>query len=266
MLVVATLFVGAAAVSAVTSPATSAGILRRENGAHQVNLDPAGHVLQVDTESLAEEERAQMQPQANMPTECDRQFILMAEGADECTGSGAPQEILFEGDCTHASEELSIGKADKFFLDTYKENPILAPKGCFLNTTSGKLTFNPEEVDISGRTLVGQKVCMRSKYINGTTGTNPDKGCTGDSVPILDYDACLAASLCAAGGGACKLQAFKDNVTSYKKNERPKGCFKDSIGCWGFNYMGTDPNGVINGTPICHNILPATSAAPAPAS
>jgi len=203
---------------------------------------------------------AMLQTEAGVPTECDRQFLEMEEGANACKGSGHPEEILFEGDCDHAASVLGIKKADKYFMNDYKVNPLPYPKGCFLNTSTHEMYFNPEESKLEGVTLTGKKICMRTKYINGTANTNPDAGCTGDSAAILKYDDCWAAALCAAGGGACKLQDFKDNVTTSKHDDQPQGCFKDALGCWGFNYKASTPSGTIKGTPVCKNAAPAGSA------
>jgi hypothetical protein len=220
----------------------------------------------VASQSLAlvrrESQGAESMPetQAEVPTECDRQFLEMDEGANTCKGSGHPEEILSEGDCDHAASVLGIKKADNYFMNDYKVNPLPFPKGCFLNTSTNEMYFNPEESKTEGVTLTGKKICMRTVYINGTANTNPDAGCTGDSAAILKYDDCWAAALCAAGGGACKLQDFQDNVTTSKHDDQPQGCFKDALGCWGFNYKGSTPSGTIKGTPVCKNAAPAGSA------
>lgn len=249
-------------------------IIRRNKGqdSQQVRMDAAGHVLPVSGPVLpVDPKEALVKAQADnkgssaVPTECDRQFLLMAEGSDDCSGSGSPQVIEYEGDCDHAASVLGVSKASNYFLQNYVTNPLLYPKGCFLNTSTNLVHFNPEESDTKGATLTGKKICMRTVYINGTKDTDPSDGCTGDAKPILNYNACWAASVCAAGGGACKIQPFKDNVTSYKRNDKPQGCFKDVIGCWGFNYLETLPSGNINGTPVCKNVV-ASTPAPAPAT
>lgn len=240
---------------------TAVEIIRRQNQEQQVRLDSAGHVI-LDDPALADPKEALVKTKGNnkgssdVPTQCDRQFLQMAEGSDECTGSGSPQTIEYEGDCTHAASVLGFTKAPNYFLNNYVTNPLTYPKGCFLNTSTKLIHFNPEESDTKGMTLSGKKICMRTIYINGTEHSDPSDGCTGDAVSILNYDACWAASVCAAGGGACKLQPFKDNVTSYKRQDKPQGCFRDDIGCWGFNYLETPAGGdIVNGTPVCKNVV-----------
>lgn len=253
LLLISALLGVCAAVNVITTDKSerTATIVRRES----THVDPAGHVkMMINAQNQRHKHKHQE------PTECDRQFLLMAEGTDSCTGSGGPEEILFEGDCDHASTVLGIPKADNssggYFLNNYIVNPLPYPKGCFVNTTTNKIHFNPEESNTTGVTLTGKKICVRNKYINGTADSNPDSGCSGDAVAILTYDDCWAAATCAAGGGACKLQAFKENVTTYKQDDRPQGCFKDSLGCWGFNYIESSPTGTLNGTSVCLNVVP----------
>lgn len=193
----------------------------------------------------------------DVPSQCDRQFVLMAEGADNCTGFGDPKEVFYKGDCMHASAALGISMAPKFLLDTYEVDPLPYPRGCFLNTSTNLIHLNPEELDSASGKLTGKKICMRNVYINGTKNVaQPSTACIGDAAPILNFQECWAAALCAAGGMACKIQEFQDNVTSYKPQDRPQGCFKDAIGCWGFNYLDEAPSGAINGTAVCKNSVP----------
>lgn len=254
----------------VACPGCAYDMIRRQD-AQQVRLDAAGNVIQLQASSAEEfpkealiKTNADTKASSNVATQCDRQFLQMAEGSDECTGSGDPQVITWDADCDHAASVLGIPKATNYFLHNYVTNPLTYPKGCFLNTSTNLIHFNPEETDTKGMTLTGKKICMRTVYINGTEDTDPSDGCTDDAVAILNYDACWAASVCSAGGGACKLQPFQDNVTSYKRQDRPQGCFKDDLGCWGFNYLEEAPGGDINGTPVCRNVIQSSPPTPAP--
>jgi len=243
-------------LSTLVLSAAVQAVVRREQSPQMVLLDPAGNAEHATEELLG----GQIDDGLGVPTQCNRQFLEMAEGKDECTGSGNLTEILYDGDCTHAAESLKLTKATNYFLDDHEVNPQPYPKGCFVNTSTNLVHYNPQEANTSGITISGKKICMRDLYASGTHGTNPKEGCTGDATPVLTYDNCLAASLCAAGGGACKILQFKDNVDTYKKDDMPIGCFRDAIGCWGFNNIAIAPTNPVNGTPVCINVAPAPSA------
>lgn len=241
------------------SLSASSGFVRREDQESRlVRVEADGSIHQsVDQDPKQSMVRSTIDDKQSqdVPSPCDRQFLKMKEGVDVCSGAGDPKEIFFKEDCIHASRSLGISMAPNFFLNTYKANPLPYPRGCFVNTSSNLIHFNPEEIDVSGLTFAGRKICMRQIYINGTAGiAKPSSACTGDSKPILTHKDCWDAALCAAGGGACKLQEFQDNVTTYKVQDRPLGCFKDAIGCWGFNYVKSAPSGHVNGTAVCKNV------------
>jgi len=259
----------AVAVTVVTTDKSSSTMIRRE----VLDMDPTGHMMLRD----------QDENEASQITECNKQFLVMAEGENDCTGSGGLEVIDYEGDCVLAAQELAkvnsaIEAAPKdnsstgLLLNTHLVNPLPYPQGCFLNTTTNKIHVNLAEVNSTATpTLTGKKICMRSKYINGTANTNPDTGSSDDSKPILTYDECWAAAACVAGT-APKLVAFKENKTDYKPTDKPIGCFKDkggqasgdTAGYWGFNYAETAPAGTLTGTPVCINeVASANSVAAA---
>jgi hypothetical protein len=280
----------AVAVNVVATEKSSSTMVRRE-----VDLDPSGHVMKVMVHD-------QPTRKASTITDCNKQFLVMAEGSDDCGDKG--EVIEFEGDCLHAASQLklvnsAIDAAPKdnsstgFMLNTHLVNPLPYPSGCFLNTSTGKVHVNLGETNSTGHTIAntattlqGKKICMRTLYTNGTANSNPDSGCGDDSDPILNYDECCIAAGCVAGGdmfcngantllsfgNAPELQPFKENHTDYMPNDKPMGCFKDqggqavgdTLGYWGFNYKATAPTGALTGTPVCKNkVLPANSVAAA---
>lgn len=239
-------------------------LVRREVEA--VEMESSGHVhkAQEIPQALFKEQQ-QKGRKEEVVTECNRQFLLMDEGSDACTGSGAPATVMYEGDCKRAAKELSLQVAEdpNFFLDTHMVNPLPYPHGCYLNTTTNKVAFNPSESNDTS--ISGKKICMRSKYVDGTPNTNPTgdtPGCQGDAKPITTSEACWQAALCSAGGGACKLLDFAENRTNFTAEDKPQGCYKDGIGCWGFNNLKTAPTGpIVNGTAVCFNEVPSADTA-----
>lgn len=201
-------------------------------------------------------------------TECDHQFLLMAEGEDTCTGSDDLVTMTAEADCEHAANITGMTKANPFSLNNHLVNKLPVPKGCFLNTTSNEITYNPTASDTTGMTLSGRKICMRQIYINGTADTDSASGCPSSSTAILNYDECLDAAKCAAGGEFPGLVAFKSNLTSYVRQDRPKGCFMDSTDNdkYGFNYVDSAPTDTIVGKPVCRNVIPDDNVVPSEAA
>lgn len=266
LLLISTLL-AATAVNVATNDKHSASVVRRESQAsQQVHLDSSGHMRSLNQEAPNVEAEMQPEHKAANPTECDHQFLAMDEGSDECKGDHAPQEILDEAECIHAAgafgSEFKKAAAPDFVVNEHSIAKWPAPKGCYLNTSSKTVMFNPTGSNTSDITLEGKKICMRTLYVNGTEGSNPEDGCADGTKPILTYDHCLDASLCSAGGGACKILEFQNNVTTYKRDDRPLGCFKDHIGCWGFNYADKAPSGGnLNGTPVCMEIVAVTNKA-----
>jgi len=236
-------------------------LVRRE----ALELQASGEIQEFPEELFADQEKVEAPGacKSGCATECDRQFLLMAEGVDACSGSGEPVMIREQIDCKTAGAKLGleIAEEDHFFLNTYEVNPLPYPHGCFLNTTTNKVAYNPSESN--GTAVTGKKICVRSKYISGTANTNPTgtpAGCTGDAKPITTVEACWEASKCAAGGDAPKLLDFLENRSTYKAQDKPQGCFKDTVGYWGFNYLETAPTGpIVNGTAVCLNEVAAAA-------
>lgn len=215
-----------------------------------------GEIVDVErasTEPQMRRTKPQLKAKTEIYTDCDRQFMLMDEGTDNCTDHA--KEVLTVADCDHAAKSLGIAKATKYVLDTHLVNPLPYPRGCFLNSSTNELHYNPSEIDAA--TITGAKVCMRELYINGTLGTNPTAGCQGNAVPILNYDQCRKAAFCMSGGGACNEQRFVENSTVVlpKDQNLPKGCYRDQLGCWGFNHVSSAPANPSNGTPVCLDVV-----------
>lgn len=191
----------------------------------------------------------------------DMQFMLMAEGVDECScaeaGCEQPQVILTDTWCDEAVTKLGHPKG--FEWNDHAENPLPVVSGCLFNATTSTIHYNPTATNNSGMTLKGQKICMRKLYTNGTKDvSDPTTACVGGSTPVETFVDCKAA--CEATG-ASKEQRFLDDsaadTTTYETAERPKGCYKNAIGNFGFNNAATAPAGTVNGTSVCLNVVPA---------
>lgn len=257
------LILGVSTVTAVNIVANDKtdGIVRREHATAHVHSDG-----EMEIEETPLRHKDVDLSKTSVITDCDRQFMMMAEGTDVCTGSGFPQMVLYEGDCKLAAADLSLTVAPNpdFFLNSHEVNPLQYPHGCYFNTTTNLVSFNPTESNST--TIIGKKICMRTKYIEGTANTDPATGCTGDAKPVTTETECWEATKCEMGGGACKLLDFLEN-RSVSIPDKPEGCYKDQIGCWGFN-NATPAGAIVNGTPVCKNlvhVVGAGDAASAPA-
>jgi len=287
ILIICTVF-DAAAVSVVTHDKAAPSVVRREaDGEHHIKLDAKGHAQARPAHLLQDQSFLQDKPKAKELTECDLQFLMMDEGTDECVGDHHPEEVNDPGMCEEAATRLGLTKMsdtaectaslasvpvescnywEQFTQTTHKLAVLPVPKGCYHNVTTGKVYYNPTASNTTGVTLTGKKICKRSLYVNGTTDSQPTgdaAGCVEGTSPILNYDDCLAASLCTDGGGACKIEMFKDNVTTFNSSTRPMGCYVDFERCWGFNHFIAEADttwGAINGTPVCKEATPAGSA------
>lgn len=257
--------------------ANSGQWMRREDEGHSspVQIESAGnveihahHSLQVEGNgALAETSEASLHRESGAggleektagalqdvaETPCDRDWHVMV--TDSCTGGEDGCDACTVGalswnpkDCEDAADSksgpLPYNMSDDWMLNISEVNPILHPKGCFLDTSSTpwKIKYNPSESSIDGLTITGRKICMRQLYVNGTANTDSPAACTGAGagyVPILDYDACWDAMTCHKGDRAPKLDAFRLNTTNWSPANRPRGCFvKTSTGEWGFNWI-----------------------------
>jgi len=233
----------------------ASSVIRRENQA--MHLDSAGK-LQPLMETEPED-------QSSALTYCNRQFLIMADGTNDCTPEAHQSEqINIQSDCQHAAQMLDKTVAADFVQNTHTGGTLPYPKGCFINATDGKVYFNPTVPEPT--TYSGQKICMRSLYVehNKTAGA----GCTGGATLVTDFEACHVAATCVAGGGAPKLIDFASNWTTTAEGrlegvDKPEGCFQNDLGEWGFNHI--EPTGtVVGGTSVCLNAggahTPATTA------
>lgn len=202
----------------------------------EATIDHEGHFVRFSYDTRTED---------SILTLCNRQYILQDEGSDDCASG---EKILSEEDCDHAASFLGKTKRDPFAIDTHYVSPQPYPHGCFLNTSTDLVVYNPTEPNATEYS--GQKICLRSKYVNGTANTDPAEGCTGDGSKIETYGACWEAALCVGGGGVCRQLNFTEN-RSMSSDNLPSGCFMDHEGCWGFNSLQSAPAGDIAGTPVC---------------
>jgi len=268
-LLVLSAVLGFSTINAVSITADSA-IMRREQ---EVHLYASGQMEHVKGSSLA-------QPEDEVELlDCDKQLVTMDEGVDACdtakgpwpAGSSPAGTVKSAAECKEMAEKpvdqgglgltAATGDHPPFNLNDYNVAVWPAVKGCYVNTTSNEVHFNPTATDTTGLTLTGKKICLRSKFTNGTANTNSDSSCTGESTAITTYEACLNASLCSKGGGVTKLLTLisKDNTNDGdgepSADERPQGCYTDVIGRWGFNGATAAPSGTINGTSVCLNVV-----------
>lgn len=231
----------------------SEGLVRREST--QVGLDPSGHVVKLNQMLRAENRGLQKDI-----TECDRQFLLMAEGENKCKGSGTFLEMT-DAICQFASKRLLghavTAESPGYFLNNSENSTLPHPKYCFIDSEVQAMHYNP--LESTGESLTGRKVCLRATYINGSKETDSSSGCADDAKPILDYDECWHASSCAGGGEVCRTPEFQENRTT-ALTDKPQGCFKNAIdhptlpGCWSYN--PAKPTGAVTGaTPVCENTI-----------
>lgn len=261
LLIVSAAFVmSAVAVNVVTFDKAEAerAVMRRDRGA-QVHLDPNGHVEKVN--EFINVKAAHGQKEKVLTPE-NRQFVLMAEGVDTCTGNGHWLEMTDEI-CRDAADKL-LGltihhDTAGYFLNNSESDTLPHPQYCFYDGTASTLKFNALESHASSRT--GRKVCLRARFINGTENADSAKGtgCNGDSQPILNYDECWRASIVFDGGAPSRILDFQENKTTAKTN-RPHGCYRMSAdypaeGGWlGFN-PSAPTVAVTQSMPICENIV-----------
>jgi len=251
------------AVSIVADGKAAPSVIRRENQA--MHLDSTGKM-----QSLTQAE------DHFKSTQCNGQFVLMAEGTDECTGSGKMHEVHLQDDCKRAATALSKSAAsnNEFDMNTHQVAELPYPKGCFLKTDNDLVYMNPTApVPVNG-TSGGRKICERRKYVKGSNFTDSATACAadGDGVAIFgngesSVDACMIAAKCVGGFNVCLRALFFDNVTCgefadrpcYTSNTEPQGCFQDDVGCWNYNHIATAPTGVTSGTAVCHQAATQTT-------
>lgn len=241
VLVSALVSVAHAGYVVASEAADKPNLVRRE-----VGLDSQGHV-----QSLVKHQEASFDL-----TECDRQFVVGDEGADECKGtgySGIHGKVESLADCHDAAVRLEIAEAatSAFVLNTATVAVNYHPTGCFVDTSVDPpvIAFNGQDISVTSNateTLVGKKICLRSKYINGTADTG-EEGCTGDADGIFNMTQCQKAAMCEGGAGVCLMRKFEehDPLNPYKSATQPRGCFKNTAddgekGCFGFNHMAMD--------------------------
>jgi len=240
------------------------GVIRREaHGDRQVQLDQSGHV-----EKIGDGERGDLQSQPTLDLhrsaekvipDTNKQYVKMTTASsDDCAGSPATQEITTDAECRTAALQLQLTPGDPIKINNYNAvdtgGVLLVVKKCYLNTTSNLVQFNPTEANSTdGQTLTGTKICWRPKYHMAAVDGGTDDLCTDDAQAITSVAACITAMTQAIDGDACRLEPFKEDE-AINDPTKPIGCWRDGIGCWGFNSADTFTGGT-NMTQVCKNVI-----------
>jgi len=237
-----------------------------------MNIESDGSIAKSAGLVRREDHKPSVESVVDTITRCDKQFVMMAEGEANCTGSvtNPASEVISPEDCILASSRFgpTITKADpaNFTLTNHQVSFQPHPRGCFFKTGTNQVYYNPTEAGSGGQVLIGQKICVREAYIRGTPDTAPADGCTDGTLPITNYTECWQASRCWIGDGAVKLPEFKENDQPRERyQDRPSGCLQNENGVWLFNYEAA-PNGTLAGnfTTVCKQ--PKTDAGDATAA
>jgi len=214
-------------------------MMRRENHAEvHVHLNAAGEL--------------QKQRQPGETSWCDTDFPPGKASSNECIKG---KKIIREEDCRHAAKILGHKVGENFEIKDDWVNPNPYAKDCFL--FNGTVFFNPTEsvrtqADIDAtRGWKGTPICEHPIYQNGTVGENSDTGCTGDYEVVDTYAECEWAHDCQFGGMFCQDPNFGND--QYSTLDAPIGCYRNNIGCYGFNAGKVKPSAAnITGTsPVC---------------
>lgn len=191
---------------------------------------------------------------------CNRHYPLGVDGKDDCQASQgtapADEKVTDEEDCKHAAGELNLTYNPVLITDV-PINPNPVPKDCFKDATSGEVRFNPTDSAVAA-TLTGQPICKSVIYTNGTSTTTFADLCPTGYKIIDTWKECLWAHDCSLGGMYCQEVGHTDG--HYGANDRVPGCYRNHIGCLGFNSHGLTADSanplaadwdVTNSTPIC---------------
>lgn len=254
-----------AEASAEAAAEARASMMRRQRGAAQVHLGAGGELQMQEELQQGEGEAASPaggraksraveawlrmtdggKTAAKQPGEvswCDTAYPLGKADSNDCN-HGKQAKILREEDCRHAAGVLgyTVG-APNFNVKDDWENPNPYAKDCFM--VNDTVFFNPTE---STRTSgwKGTPICEWSIYDNGTAEVDSDVACTGDYEEITSYTECEWAHDCQWGGMFCQEPNFGND--HYTTNEAPRGCYRNELGCYGFNARTTAPTGNLTG-------------------
>jgi hypothetical protein len=197
--------------------------------------------------------RAQTHGAGKQPGEvsyCDTHYLKGHDGSNHCVMG---HKLMREEDCRHAALILKIPEAPEtdFFITTDHQNPSPFVKGCLV--FNGTAYFNPTDSVFTPSATQGWKgksICADITYKTGNHSVDSNAGCTGDFEPIFNFHECHWAKECEWGGMFCEDLNFFN--ASYQTDDAPRGCFRNEMGCYGFNGRAAAPKGNITGkTAVC---------------
>jgi len=155
------------------------------------------------------------------------------------------KKIQRKEDCEMAASKLGLPQAPAirtpemaaigiggyaFQIDDDTENPDPFPKGCLVWNNSAY--WNPtDSVRTSG--WQGTPICWQPVYLHGNLSEDSDTGCSGEYEKISVWNECKWAKECEWGGMQCVDPNFLNNA--YSTHLAPRGCYQDTIGCYGYN-------------------------------
>jgi len=187
---------------------------------------------------------------------CDESYPKGTPNSNECIEG---IQILREEDCRHAANVSGLEVATNWMVSDTYVNPDPYPKKCFIadgTDGDGKVHFNPSDTfSTPMQAFHGTPICQRIIYKNGTAGLDSDAGCTGDYASVDSYDECTWARSCEWGALFCQVENPND-MRNHEVEDAPRGCYRDSKGCYGFNNKDKDSinaDTVLAGgkTPVC---------------
>lgn len=221
-------------------------IIRRHKDSSEIHLGPSGEMSLLHREDPSSDR-------------CNHNYNLGTENSNTCIKG---VHIEHPDDCVFAASGLGPGyKAapkEKFVVTPGRngwstplamENYVAPyPKNCF--ALNGVVYFNPTET--SPTAWQGTPVCERELYPKASPSTsNPAGQCPQDFEPITDFTECTEAWSCVEGNSGCREADF-ENAARVTSQTKPKGCYRETNGCFNFNHIGAAPTGTVSGaTTMC---------------
>lgn len=229
-------------------------IMRRQKTT-LVHLGPAGEIEKEESRvSVDLVHRRAKNPDAW----CNAYYPLGEERTNTCT---LGTHINSNKDCIHAAQALNLTIPDKFDTSEWHTNPLPVPKACFV--TNGTAYFNPSGSDATVTISDGTPICKNLIYTDGTerigslATVNEADLCPSGYSLIDTWEECEWAHDCEYGGMYCEqVGAANEN---YQTEDRTPGCFRNHIGCFGFNsqpgqmstWTDVDASANPGVTPVC---------------
>lgn len=243
------------AALAVAMAETKGEMMRRQKSHSQIHLDADGKMQMQEDESPKETEQALLKSQGRktrQPGEtswCDTAMPLGTPQSNDCI-KGHP--ITREEDCRHAARHKGYHQdsGDDFKIKNDWTDNTWA-KGCVL-VNDTKVYFNPTANVVAAGDFKGTPICEWNIYQAGNVSMDKDEGCTGDYEPIGSYAECEWAHDCQWGGMYCEDPNFGND--QFVTNQAPRGCYRNVLGCYGWNAATTAPDDSWNltaKTPVC---------------